>query len=362
MGVSSEQSSLNMNRFLVALALVASVHGAPSYGVGHAGLAVGHAGVAVGHATVGHAAYAAGPAVAHGAAYAAGPAVATGPAVSSAPAVVGQTHQTYAAGPPVVQERVEYGVVGHQVVQTGVASVVAGHQHVVAGQEAIPQPASSYLAGAPQNLVETRPLPPPVIPAAAPYVAAIPPAPVPYGPAPADTVTQQKILAPVRTHTRITPQQTNIIPQLNVQNYNVDVPVHVPVPVEREVIVNKHVPAPYEVAVPRAVPVPAPYKVHPVQEVVETPHVHHATYNVHSAKAVVTSHATPVHETVHVPVHTEQTKVVPGVAHVPTVASYATNAVVGHAAIPAAHGVIGAAHGIVGAAHGLVGAAGVIAH
>merc|ERR1712098_207869 len=89
---------------------------------------------------------------------------------------------------------------------------------------------------------------------------------------------------------------------------------------------------------------------------------HHATYNVHSAKAVVTSHATPVHETVHVPVHTEQTHVVPGVAHVPTVASYATNAVVGHAAIPAAHGVIGAAHGIVGAAHGLVGAAGVIAH
>merc|ERR1711862_510823 len=115
----------------------------------------------------------------------------------------------------------------------------------------------------------------------------------------------------MRTHTRITPQQTNIIPQINVQNYNVDVPV------EREVIVNKHVPAPYEVAVPRAVPVPAPYKVH-------------------SAKAVVTSHATPVHETVHVPVHTEQTHVVPGVAHVPTVASYATNAVVGHAAIPAA--------------------------
>merc|ERR1711862_1075597 len=177
--------------------------------------------------------------------------------------------------------------------------------------------ATSYVAGAPQTLTETRPLPPPVIPHAAPYVAAIPPAPTNQGPAPADTVVQQKILAPVRTHTRITPQQTNIIPQLNVQNYNVDVPVHVPVPVEREVIVNKHVPAPYEVAVPRAVPVPAPY-------------------NVHSAKAVVTSHATPVHETVHVPVHTEQTHVVPGVAHVPTVASYATNAVVGHAAIPAA--------------------------
>merc|ERR1711970_1367976 len=61
----------------------------------------------------------------------------------------------------------------------------------------------------------------------APY-AAIPPAPVPAGPAPADTVVQQRIAAPVRTHTRITPQVTNIVPQINVQNYNVDVPVAVP--------------------------------------------------------------------------------------------------------------------------------------
>merc|ERR1712002_248022 len=169
-------------------------------------------------------------------------------------------------------------------------SVVGGHQYAVAGVETIPQPAVSSIAGPPVNTVETRALPPPVIPhAAPPALAAIPPAPTNQGPAPADTVVQQRILAPVRTHTRITPQQTNIIPQLNVQNYNVD-------------------------------------------------------------------------ETFHVPVHTEQTHVVPGVAHVPTVASYATNAVVGHAAIPAAHGVIGAAHGIVGAAHGVVGAAGVIAH
>merc|ERR1719225_83794 len=76
---------------------------------------------------------------------------------------------------------------------------------------------ASYVAGAPQTLTETRPLPPPVIPQAAPYVAAIPPAPVPAGPAPADTVVQQKILAPVRTHTRITPLQTNIIPKVEVQ-------------------------------------------------------------------------------------------------------------------------------------------------
>merc|ERR1712088_388348 len=136
----------------------------------------------------------------------------------------------------------------------------------------------------------------------------IPPAPVPAGPAPADTVVQQKILAPVRTHTRITPQQTNIIPKVEVQNYNVDVPVHVP----------------------------APYKVHPVQEIVETPHVHHATYTTHHKQPVVTSHSTPVHETVHVPVHTEQTHVVPGVAYAqaPAVAHVATPAVA-HVAAPA---------------------------
>merc|ERR1712105_144365 len=184
---------------------------------------------------------------------------------------------------------------------------------------------TSYVAGAPQTLTETRPLPPPVIPHAAPYVAAIPPAPVPAGPAPADTVVQQKILAPVRTHTRITPQQTNIIPKVEVQNYNVDVPVHVPVP------------APYEVPVPRAVPVPAPYKVHPVQEIVETPHVHHATYT------------TPVHETVHVPVHTEQTHVIHGtaIAHQPAVAHVATPAVA-HVAAPAFGHAAYATTGLVG--------------
>merc|ERR1712243_61266 len=278
-GVSSEQSGDNMNRFVVALAFVGCAFSAPSILP-----AVGHAYTAC-SAVVGH-----GPAVATSGAYAAGPAVAHGAPVASAPAVVGQTHHTYAAGAPVVENRVGYGVVGHQVVQTGEVSVVGGHQYAVAGVEHIPQPAVSSIAGPPVNTVETRALPPPVIPhAAPPALAAIPAAPTNQGPAPADTVVQQRILAPVRTHTRITPQQTNIIPQLNVQNYNVDVPVHVPV-------------------------------------------------------------------------HTEQTHVVPGVAHVPTVASYATNAVVGHAAIPAAHGVIGAAHGIVGAAHGVVGAAGVIAH
>merc|ERR1711862_977172 len=222
--------------------------------------------------------------------------------------------------------------------------------------------ATSYVAGAPQTLTETRPLPPPVIPHAAPYVAAIPPAPTNQGPAPADTVTQQKILAPVRTHTRITPQQTNIIPQLNVQNYNVDVPVHVPVPVERTVIVDKHVPAPYEVPVPRVVPVPAPYKVHPVQEIVEQPHIHHATVHTHSAQAVVSQHATPVHATVHRPVAVESTHVEHGTAIVPGVAH-----AVGYAAAPAAigvAGVAGVAHAGYAAAPAAVGVAGVagVAH
>merc|ERR1711962_966209 len=111
----------NMNRFVVALAFVGCALGAPSILP-----AVGHAYTA-GSAVVGH-----GPAVATSGAYAAGSSVAHGAPVASAPAVVGQTHHTYAAGAPVVENRVEYGVVGHQ------------------------------------------------------------------GPAPADTVVQQKILAPVR--------------------------------------------------------------------------------------------------------------------------------------------------------------------
>merc|ERR1711935_1226487 len=211
-----------------------------------------------------------------------------GAPVVSAPAVVGQTHQTYAAGAPTVQQHTEYGVVGHQVVQTGVKSVVAGHEH-------LPQPATSYVAGVVKNSAVTVPIAPPVFPIAPAPLAAIPPAPRNLGPAPADTVTQQRILAPVRSHVRITPQATNIIPQINVQKYNVDVPVHVPTPVVREIIVNKHVAAPYNVAVTRAVPVAAPYKVHPVQEIVETPHIHHATYTTHSAQKVVTPVHTPVH-------------------------------------------------------------------
>merc|ERR1719187_3211143 len=249
-----------MNRFVVALSVVACAYGAPSNlalpGAYHVGSHV------------------------------------------SAPVAVGQTHHSYAAGPPVVQEHVEYGVVGHKTVQVGTQQVQSGHQYVQTHQEVIPQPANSYVAGAAQNLVETRALPAPVLPNVPAPLAAIPPAPIPAGPAPADTVTTRKIVAPVRTHTRITPVQTNIVPELQVNKYNVDVPVNVPVPVEREVVVTKHVAKPYTVEVPRAVPVPAPYKVHPVHEVVEQPIVHHATYTqthtAHVAAPVAVAHAAPV--------------------------------------------------------------------
>merc|ERR1712227_356124 len=313
-GVTSEQDCRNMNRFAVSCAFLAVAMGAPSH-------------VAVG--SLGYAGQVVSAPVAH------------------APAVVGQTHHSYAAGPAVVENKPVYGVVGQRTVQTGEVSVVAGHQYAVAGVEHIPQPATSYVAGAPQNLVETRALPAPVIPAApAPY-AAIPPAPVPAGPAPADTVTQTRIAAPVRSHTRITPQVTNIVPEVQVHKYNVDVPVAVPRAVPREIIVEQKVAKPYEVPVPRAVPVPAPYKVHPVQEIVETPYIHHQTVETHSTQAVVTAHATPVHAVAHAPVAVAHAA--PAVAAAPVAAGYSYGAplaapvaaVAGHyAAAPAATAVI----------------------
>merc|ERR1712111_51736 len=76
-----------------------------------------------------------------------------------------------------------------------------------------------------------------------------------------------------------TPQVKRIEPELQVNKYEVEVPVAVPVPVEREVIVEKHV--------------AKPYNVHPVQQVVETPVIdqHHVT--VHQP-AVAVAHAAPV--------------------------------------------------------------------
>merc|ERR1719412_3205213 len=164
-----------MNTFLATFALVACVSGVPT-DLAHLGGHLGYAGL---HG-VGHLGYA-------------GHAGVVGTHVA-APVAVGQTHHSYAAGPPVVENHVEYGVVGHETRQVGVQQVQTGHAYHVAGVETIPQPAHTYQAGPARNTVETVPIAPPVIPAApAPY-AAIPPAPTNQGPAPADTVTHQRIL------------------------------------------------------------------------------------------------------------------------------------------------------------------------
>merc|ERR1712066_1156625 len=269
----SSYSSNTMARIFVVSLLVALSHAAPSAPVAvSAPLAYGH----LGH--LGH----------------------LGHAHIAAPAVVGtQVHEHVVPGPPVHQTYQE--VVGHRTVQVGSQAVQVGHTY--AQEKSVSQaPAYTYVAGPPKTSQTTVPIAPPAIPAApAPY-AAIPPAPTNQGPAPADTVTVTKIAAPVRSHTRITPQVTNIVPQVQVHKYDVDVPVAVPRAVPREILVEKPVAKPYEVPVPRAVHVPAPYKVHPVQEIVETPHIHHATVETHSTQAVVTAHATPVHAVSHAPV------------------------------------------------------------
>merc|ERR1719481_1383777 len=249
-------------------------------------------------------------------------------------------HEQVHAGPAVAKTHVQHGVVGHKTVQAGTRTVQVGHQYVQAGQS-VHQPAAYSLVHAPaKNEVVTKQLPIPAAPVApAPY-AAIPPAPVNLGPAPADTVTHERVLAPSRTHTIITPQATRIEPELQVNKYQVDVPVAVPTPVEREVIVHKHVPKPYEVEVPTPYAVPQPYPVHQVKHVVETPVIEKQTYTV--------SHPVAVQQTVH---------------HAAPVAA----ATVGYAAAPAiaAHGVVGAAaHGVVAGAVpvGAVAAHGVAAH
>merc|ERR1712018_475443 len=64
------------------------------------------------------------------------------------------------------------------------------------------------------------------------------------GPAPADAVTTYAVDAPVRTHTKITPRLHRIEPELQVNKVPYDVPVAVPVPVERTVVHTQHVPEP----------------------------------------------------------------------------------------------------------------------
>merc|ERR1711881_596840 len=258
--------------------------------------------------------------------------------------VPGPTHvqEHVHAGPAVAHHRTITGAVGHRQVQVGTQTVQVGHQYAQTGEVASPRAAYTQVAAPATHSASVRAIPAPALPAPAPP-AAIPPPAANYGPAPADAVTTYAVDAPVRTHTKITPRLHRIEPELQVNKVPYDVPVAVPVPVERTVVHTQHVPKPYEVAVPRAVPVPQPYKVHPVQQVVETPIIHKKTVSVHQPV---------VHTAVRTAVHT--------VAAAPAVAVHAAPAVVGgYAAAPAAAvGVAAAPAAAVGVA-GAYGLAGV---
>merc|ERR1711944_111874 len=168
-------------------------------------------------------------------------------------------HEQVHRGPAVaVPGRIINGVVGHRTVQVGSQTVQVGHQYAQTGESVHPRPAYTQVAAPATNSASVRAIPAPPLPAPAAPAPIPPPAQV-YGPAPLDAVTTYAVDAPVRTHTRITPRLHRIEPELQVNQVPYDVPVAVPVPVERTVVHTQHVPEPYEVAVPRAVPVPQPY-------------------------------------------------------------------------------------------------------
>ena len=167
---SQAQKHEDMNRFVVACALVACAYGAP--------MPETDAGI------VGAVCYANAGAV-------------VGAPVAHALTVVGQTHHSYAAGLAV----------------TKVQQVIASNNCVVAGQMTNPLPVTSHVAEHPHNSSETEAPPAPVIPAPC-AVPAIPPAPVPARPAPAGTGVQTEITDPFRTHTRNNPQVTNVVTKL----------------------------------------------------------------------------------------------------------------------------------------------------
>merc|ERR1712198_778964 len=233
------------------------------------------------------------------------------------------------AGPAIAQHRTISGVVGHRQVQVGTQT----------GQVAHARPAYTEIAAPATNSASVRAIPAPPLPAPA-APAPIPPPAANYGPAPADAVTTYAVDAPVRTHTRITPRLHRIEPELQVNQVPYDVPVAVPVPVERTVVNTVHVPKPYEVAVPRAVPVPQPYKVHPVQQAVETPIIHKKTVTVQQP---VQTYAAPAVATV------AAAAPVAAVAGAPAAAIAAPAAAIAAPAV----GVAGYAGAAIGAGYGL---------
>merc|ERR1712080_12469 len=215
-------------------------------------------------------------------------------------------HEQVHAGPAFAHHRTITGVVGHRQVQVGTQTVQVGHKYAQTGEVAHARAAYTQVAAPATNTASVRALPAPALPVPA-APAAIPPPAFNAGPAPADAVTTYAVQGAVRTHTKITPRLHRIEPELQVNQVPYDVPVAVPVPVERTVVHTQHVPKPYEVAVPRAVPVPQPYKVHPVQQVVETPIIHKKTVSVHQPV---------VHTAVHSAVHTVAAAPAVAVGHV----------------------------------------------
>merc|ERR1711997_669314 len=249
-----------------------------------------------------------------------------------------QVHEQVHAGPAVAEHRTITGVVGHRQVQVGTQTVQVGHQYALSGETSQARPAFQVVARPAANTVNTVPLAVPPPPAAAP-AAAIPPPARNLGPAPLDAVTTVAVQAPVRTHTRITPRLHRIEPELQVNKVPYDVPVAVPVPVERIVEHIQHIPKPYEVAVPRAVPVPQPYEVRPVHQVVETPIIHKKTVTVQQP---VVHTAVQTHVATHAVAHAHVAA--PAYAAAPAIAAAPA---VGYAGLGLAHGALAApvAHG-----------------
>merc|ERR1711953_675317 len=311
------QDRKNMAKFLILSACLALSTAAPfaplAAPLANHGL-VGHA--HLGHGLVGHAGV-------------------VGTHVVPGPTAV---HEQVHAGPAVAHHRTITGVVGHRQVQVGTQTVQVGHKYAQTGEVAAPRAAYTQVAAPATNHASVRALPAPPLPVPAAPAALPVPATV-YGPAPADTVTTVAVDAPVRTHTKITPRLHRIEPELQVNKVPYDVPVAVPVPVERIVEHVQHVAKPYEVAVPRAVPVPQPYEVRPVHQVVETPIIHKKTVTVQQP---VVHTAVQTHVATHAVAHARVAA--PAYAAAPAIAAAPA---VGYAGIGLAHGALAApvAHG-----------------
>ncbi|QQP34528.1 Uncharacterized protein FKW44_022431, partial [Caligus rogercresseyi] len=160
-------------------------------------------------------------------------------------------HEFVVPGPAHVQKIPISGVVGHETVQVG-----SKQEPPLSSLLLTPIPLDPLRALLRPSPWLLQPSPPPTQTFSAPAIAG-------------SVQTYRNDNAAGRPNIVITPQQTIVKPVVEVQEVPYDVPVHVPVPVEREVILTK--------VVAKPVPVAKPYKVHPVHTVVKTPIVHQQT-------------------------------------------------------------------------------------